>query len=329
MTFVKRILVTGGAGLIGIEVCRQLAEQGHEVRLFDLGEQILRVKHAIGPDIKMFFGSILDLSSLRTAMSDCEIVIHLAALLGVKRSENERLHCIDINIIGTKNVLDIAVQQRIKKIVFASSSEVYGEPLEIPLTEQSLTQGKTVYAVTKLAGEELCRAYAQIFPINYTILRYFNCYGPYQVAQFVIMKFIRNVMNDKPPIIFGDGEQIRSYTYVSDTAKATIMAALSPQTNGEHINIGNGDFPISLRNLAQMVIRIGGKEGLLLPEYRMDFNDSDRNKEREIYKRYCQAEKAKRLLGWRAEIPLEEGIKRVFESGVIFDRWENLYDEGP
>ncbi len=325
----KRIMVTGGSGLIGLEVSRQLAEQGHEVHLFDLGEQIQRVKDAIPGKVRIFYGSILDPTSLRAAMAKCDTVIHLAALLGVKRSETEKLHCIEININGTKNVLDCAIQHRLKKIVFASSSEVYGEPLENPISEQAITQGKTVYAVTKMAGEELCKAYAQIYPIDYTILRYFNCYGPYQVAQFVIMKFINNVMKGKPPVIYGDGKQVRSYTYVSDTARATIIAALSDKANNEILNVGNGDHPVSLNELARLVIKIGGKEGLLKPEYHKDFVDCDRGREREIFERFCNTGKINSLLGWRADISIEEGIKRTFEAGVIFDRWENLYDDGP
>jgi UDP-glucose 4-epimerase len=323
----KSIIVTGGAGLIGLEVCRQLSLMGHEVRLFDLGEQIQRTREAIPDGVKIFYGSIVDLSSMRSAMINCDIVIHLAALLGVKRSEQDKLRCIEINIDGTKNVLDCAVQHSVKKIVFASSSEVYGEPLQNPITEESITQGKTVYAVTKLAGEELCKAYAQKYPINYTILRYFNCYGPYQTAQFVISKFIKTVMDDQRPIIHGDGKQVRSYTYVSDTARATIMSALSERANSEIINIGNGDQPVSLIDLAHAIIDIAGKKSRLQPEFRTDFNNCDRSREREIYVRFCNTQKAKDILGWQAEVSLQQGLKNVMETGVIFDRWENLYDE--
>jgi len=300
---------------------------GHEVHLFDLGEQIQRVRDAVPKNVKIYYGSVVDLSSLRSAMSGCDEVIHLAALLGVKRSEKDKLRCLEINIDGTKNVLDCAVQHRVGKIVFASSSEVYGEPLENPITEDSITQGKTVYAVTKLAGEELCKAYAQKYPIEYTILRYFNCYGPYQTAQFVIAKFIRNVMQGAPPIIQGDGTQVRSYTYVTDTARATAAAALSDQTNGQILNIGNGDNPISLTDLARLIIRIGGKEGELQVQYHRNFENCDRKVEREIFQRYCSSKKAQELLSWRPEVSMEEGVRKVFEAGVIFDRWENLYDE--
>ena len=326
----KTIMVTGGAGLIGREVCKQLAGKGHTVHLFDLGEQIARVEDSLPKEnIKLFYGSVLDSTSLRSAMRHCDIVIHLAALLGVNRSEKEKLHCIEINIEGTKKVLDCIVHQGVEKIVFASSSEVYGEPIENPITEESITQGKTVYAVTKLAGEELCKAYAQIYPVNYTILRYFNCYGPYQVAQFVIMKFINNVMNNKPPVIYGSGKQVRSYTYVSDTAGATVMAALSTKANNDLFNVGNGDEPISIVKLANLVIEIGAKKGKLKPEYRRNFKDCDRKQEREIYERFCTAKKVRKVLGWKPKVSLVSGIKKVFDSGVMFDKWANLYDEGP
>jgi len=324
---IKKIVVTGGSGLIGLEVCRQLAAAGHQVHLFDLGEQIERVRSIIPSTVKVFYGSILDLSSLRQAMRGCGVIIHLAALLGVRRSERDKLRCIEINIQGTKNVLDCAVQHRLKKIVFASSSEVYGEPLKNPITEDFITQGKTVYAVTKLAGEELCKAYAQKYPLKYTIVRYFNCYGPYQTGQFVISRFIANVMNNKPPVVYGDGKQVRSYTYVSDTAAATVKAALTSKSDWRIFNIGSGKEPVSNSELARLVIKIGGKEGILKPENRRDFVDCDRDREREIFRRYCDSKKAQKILNWKPRVSLEEGIRKVFEVGVIFDRWNNLYDE--
>jgi len=313
--------------MIGLELCRQLSDLNNQVHLFDLGEQIKRVSNSISDKVRTYYGSILDHSSLRSAMAECEVVIHLGAMLGVRRTEVDKLRCIEINIEGTKNVLECAVQQRVQKVVFASSSEVYGEPHENPITEEFVTQGKTVYAVTKLAGEELCKAYAQQYPLEYTILRYFNSYGPFQTAQFVITKFISNVLKGLPPVINGDGKQVRSYTYVTDTAKATILAALSDKANREILNIGHGLSPISLKDLAEMIIEIGGKKGILEPEYRRNFEDTDRNREREIFKRFCDSSKVQQLLNWRPEVSLEEGIRKIMEIGIIFERWENLYDE--
>ncbi len=323
----KKILVTGGAGLIGLEVCKQLSKLGHDVNLFDLGEQIKRVEHAIDYDCKIFYGSIVDISSLRNAMSGCDIVIHLAALLGVKRSESDKLRCLEINVDGTKNVLDCAVQHNIEKVVFASSSEIYGEPLNNPINEGNISQGKTIYAVTKLVGEEMCKAYAQKYPLNFTILRYFNCYGPYQTAQFVISKFIKRVMDNKSPVINGDGKQVRSYTFVYDTAKATVLSALTEKSNGEILNIGNGNQPISLIDLATNIIKWSGKEGKISPKLLDNFENTDRNEEREIYERYCDSSKAKKLLNWDVSYSLEEGVKTIIKDGNIFDRWENFNDE--
>ena len=321
------IIVTGGAGMIGLEVCRQLSASGYQVHLFDLGEQIKRVENAIPDGVRVFYGSIIDLSSLRAAMTDCQIVIHLAAMLGVRRSEADKLRCLGINVEGTRNVLDCAVQHRIKKIAFASSSEVYGEPIDNPICEDFITQGKTVYAVTKLAGEELCKAYAQKYPLDYTILRYFNCYGPYQTAQFVIAKFISNVTKGLPPVVNGDGKQVRSYTYVSDTAKATIAAALSDRADGEVLNIGDGNSPISLKDLAVTIIDLAGKKGELEPMFDKKFMDADRSHSREIFNRFCDSSKAKNILSWQPEINLKVGIQQILKTGVIFDRWENLQDE--
>ena len=323
----KKVMVTGGAGMIGLEVCRQLSNLGIEVILLDLGEQIMRVKKAIPSNVKIYYGSICDLSSIRSAMSNCQIVFHLAAMLGVRRTEMDLLRCLEINIEGVKNILGCAVQFDVEKIVFASSSEVYGEPLGNPITEDFTTQGKSVYAITKLAGEELCKAYAQKYPIKYTILRYFNSYGPYQTAQFVISKFIKNVLEGKPPVINGDGNQIRSYTYVADTARATILSGIMGKADGQILNIGNGKQPVSIRELAETVIEIGGQKNKLKPEYRPDFLNADRVKDREIFERFCDSSKAENLLDWKAQINLGEGIRSIIENGVIFDRWEHLYDE--
>ena len=319
----KPVLVTGGAGCIGIQVCRELVNRGFEVHLLDLGEQIARVRPVVPAGVKVFYGSILDVSSIREAMDGCGSVIHLAALLGVRRTEINRLRCLEINVDGTKRVLDCAIQHRIKKFVFASSSEVYGEPLENPITEEFMTQGKTVYAISKLAGEELCKGYAQRYPeFHPVILRFFNAYGPYQAAQFVLPRFILNAIKGKPLVINGSGEQIRSYSYSEDTARGVVEALVQDQANNETINLGNGDHPISLNELAQLVVSLVGTHNVEI-KHAEDFLGTDRSAEREIHRRYCTGEKAKRLLGFDCKVSLEEGIRRIVESQSIFEKWES------
>ena len=317
------VLVTGGAGCIGIQVVRELDRRGIEVHVLDLGEQIARVRQAIPKRVKVFYGSILDVSSIREAMDGCGSVIHLAALLGVRRTEVNRLRCLEINVDGTKRVLDCAIQHRITRFVFASSSEVYGEPLENPITEDTISQGKTVYAVSKLAGEELCIGYAQRYPdFEHVILRFFNAYGPYQAAQFVLPRFIYNAMTGKPIVINGSGDQVRSYCYSEDTGRGVVEALLRTEATGEIINLGSSERPISLKELADLVITAGGNPNVEI-RYAEDFTSTDRHADREIHRRYCSGDKAKRLLEFVPRISLEDGIRRIMESQSVFEKWES------
>ncbi len=331
---IDSVIVTGGAGCIGLEVCKQLSQRGVEVRLFDLPEQILRVKHVIPSAVKISYGSILDPSSLRDAMEGCDAVIHLAAMLGVRRTELNKLRCLDINVEGTKEILEYAVTHRLKKIVFASSSEVYGEPLQNPVNEQAPTLGSSVYAISKLMGEALCKAYAQRYPrLSYVILRYFNTYGPFQTAQFVIPKFVAGVLKDQPPTIYGNGSQKRSYSHVNDVARATVEALLREEADSHIFNIGNGERPIDLWELAHLVISVAGKPNKLVPLHQPDYNFTDRTADREISHRVCDTSKAREVLEVKPHVPLEEGLRLLLESGNIFERWETtelpyLQDDG-
>ena len=243
-------------------------------------------------------------------------------MLGVKRTEVNKLRCLEINIEGTKNVIDCCIQHRVKKIVFASSSEVYGEPFENPVNEKTPTQGKTVYAVSKLAAEELCKGYAQRYPLDYTILRYFNTYGQYQTAQFVLPKFILNALNGRPPIIYGDGDQLRSFCYASDTADGTVRALLSDKASGEVFNIGNSQQKMSLKELANLVLEVTHKDKRITPVFKKGFIGADRVATREINIRYCNISKAKEILGYEPKVDLVTGIKKLSEPGVIFEKWE-------
>ena len=325
----KKVLITGGAGTIGLPLTDELISRGISVVVFDLHEQLKRLNSFINDKAEQFSGSILDSAALRDAMSGCDGVIHLAAHLGVQRTERNRLRCIDINISGTQKVLDACVMNgNIKKIIFASSSEVYGEPLENPISENAITQGKTVYAVTKLAGEELVKAYSAEFPhLNYTILRYFNSYGPHQVSQFVITKFMYRVTLNKSPIIYGDGSQKRSYNFSVDTARGSVDSLVSAKTDSQIINLGNSNEPITLIDLANKIIKIANKENSLEVIVKNTFENTDRDKKREIYQRYCDISLAETLINYKSTISLDEGIKRIFEIDNFHNSWANSEKE--
>ena len=325
----KKILITGGAGTIGIPLTNELIERGINVVVFDLQEQIERLDKFIHPKAKKFSGSILDSAALRDAMTGCDGVVHLAAHLGVQRTERNRLRCLDINITGTNKVLDSCIMSGgIEKIVYASSSEVYGEPLKNPINEGAITQGKTVYAISKLAGEELVKAYSSEFSnLRYSILRYFNAYGPHQVSQFVISKFIHQVSLNQPPTIFGDGSQRRSYNFSRDTARGTADSLLSQKTDGRTINIGNSNEPITLIELANKVIKLSGKEKSLKVNVRNSFENTDRDLKREIFQRYCDTSLAKELINYQSTVSLDEGIREIIDLGEYQSTWASSENE--
>lgn len=297
------ILITGGAGFIGRVVTEELLLQGHKVKTLDLAAMKNICNHQPG--------SILDPYLVTTQIKGCDYVVHLAAALGVRRTESRRLECLYINIQGMINVLEACVKDNIKKIVFASSSEVYGNQNKMPITEESPVNPISNYAITKLMGEEYLRAYFEAYSLNYSVVRFFNVYGERQRDHFVISRFVNAVCNDEPPVIYGDGEQVRSFCYVSDAAKGIIKALFCEKANGEVFNIGNDSEPISVEKLAQKIIGLNGID-TLKPQF-IAMEDSDRSKEREVYNRVPSIEKARKILGCKPSVSLDEGVLRIID----------------
>src|SRR3989338_6107405 len=248
----KKVLITGGAGFIGHTMAKYFASKCLEVKTFDL----FQPPKTVGEHI---VGTIIFPDELYKAMKGCDYVVHLAAVLGVARTENQRLKCLNVNTLGTINVLDAAVKAGIKKIVLSSSSEVYGEPAKTPISEDDKTFPKSVYAVSKLAGEEYVKAYHQTHGLDFSIVRFFNVYGPGQVSEFVMPNFIKAALAGKPIPINGDGSQIRSFCYVDDAAHGVLLALESKKANGEVFNIGNDAAAVSLIDLAHKVLTLAGK----------------------------------------------------------------------
>ncbi len=271
-------------------------------------------------DLEHFQGSILDMTDLSEAFRGCDTVVHLAALLGVRNTEFRRLACLNINIQGTVAVLEACAKERIKRIIFASSSEVYGESSENPITESAPLNPKSIYAVTKLAGEEYVRTYSERYGMDYTIFRFFNAYGSLQVAQFVISRFVQAVIEDRPPLLIGDGSQMRCFCHGRDISDGIIRALFTNKANGETINLGNNQEPITMKELANRVIRISGKTHLQ-PQIATS-TEADRQPERDIYCRVPSIEKAKKLLGFKPAVSLDDGIRSVLEEGGIKQFWQ-------
>lgn len=321
----KKVLITGGAGFIGTALARNLAAKGLEIKIFDLDFQShLSLYEKIGnyPNIERVRGSVLDSTALCNAARGCDYVVHLAAMLGVKRTEAKRMECLDINILGTINVLEACLKEKVEKILFSSSSEVYGEVSGAPVKEDSQKHPVSVYGVTKLAGEEYMRAYAERYGLKYAITRFFNVYGPGQVAEFVMPRFIKNVLENKPPIIYGDGSQIRAFCFVEDAVEGAAKALLSAAGDNQIFNIGNDTEPIVMKDLAKKIITLSSTK--LEPEF-LPMAESDRKPEREILRRIPCIDKARDILKYEPQFSLDQGIKSVLDTNCIIETWfENL-----
>jgi len=303
-----KILTTGGAGFIGSAVAGYLASLGHEIHVLD------RYDVPPIPNVKVFRGSVLDQAAILEAMDGCDYVFHLAAVLGVFRANANPLECLDVNIMGTRNVLECCVKLRVKKVLFSSSSEVYGEPKEIPIAESAQLNPKSEYGVSKVVGEEYCRAYAQCFGLPYVIVRLFNVYGDRQRDDFVMSVFTSAAASGQPLKINGDGQQTRAFCYVDDIAEGMIALLSSDKAVNETFNLGNPSEPTTMLDLAKRVLRHAGKTERLIqfttPE------NADRSPEREIHQRLPNIKKAHDYVQFRPKITLDQGIERVMRYRV-------------
>ncbi len=304
----RKVLVTGGAGFIGSHLCKKLVEMGHSVRTLDVS--LPEAGFFPEKQVEFYRGSTLDINEVIRATQACDGVVHLAAMLGVARTEQQRLGCLNANILGTVNILEACVRDGVKKVVFASSSEVYGDQVGDAFAETSSVNPRTVYAVSKLAGEEFLRAYKDRYGLEYTLVRLFNVYGPGQRDEFVIPRFVSNVLNYVPPKVHGEGNQIRTFSYVSDVVDGITASLESPMANGEVINLGNPTEPISIRDLANRIIKIAGVN--LKPVF-VPYTEADRTQNREVTWRRPSIEKARSLLGYDPSVNLDAGIDLVLD----------------
>lgn len=327
----NRILVTGAAGMIGLALTRNLLRAGYAVRCFDVYEQFLRRKEEVQAlrrlgDVEITPGTILDRWAIAEAAAGCGAVVHLAAMLGVRRTEENRLMCMEINVTGTDNVLSACIKSDVGHVVLASSSEVYGEPTENPVTEETETKGKTVYAVSKLAAEELTIGYHQIrSSLDYTVVRFFNTYGEGQVAQFVLSRFVKRVLAGENPTVYGDGTQQRSFCHVTDAVEGVRLILETPAARNRTYNIGNSAEVFTLAEAARKVIETLAPDSGLGVDI-VGFEGADRPREREIFTRYCNTSRAEKEFGYHPQVSLEEGIRRIAAAPEIHDTWVDLSD---
>jgi UDP-glucose 4-epimerase len=304
----SRILVTGGAGLIGSHIVDELVKEGAIVRVFDSfvrGKMEHLDRARANGRVEVVEGDLRDREALRNAVRDIECVFHQAASWLRICQEDPRLS-LDVNIVGTFNLLEACVDARVKKVVGASSSSVYGEGLYLPADENHPFNNDLFYGAAKIANEQHYRAFYKKYGLDFVAFRYLNVYGPrqpYEAAYMdVIMHFLNRIDAEQPPVVRGDGSATVDLVYVEDVARANVMAMKSGVTN-EFFNVASGK-ETTLKDLAHLLIRLRGKDGKLEPEFQMI--DSGM-----VTRRCGDPAKAREMLGFVATTPVEEGMRRV------------------
>jgi nucleoside-diphosphate-sugar epimerase len=302
----SQILVTGGAGFIGSHLAEVLGGLGASVVVLDDLSGGSAGNIAGFANVQFVEGTILDQATVKRCVGGCRYVFHQAALGSVPGSVDRPLVYCDVNITGTLNILEAAREAKVERVMFAASSSAYGEN-PVPWIETLPPLPKSPYAATKLADEGLMRAYAASFGLDTVSLRYFNIFGPRQNANSayaaVIAAFVKALLGAQKPIIYGDGEQSRDFTYVANVVHANLLAARS--TNpimGEVINVGCG-ARISVNQLAVEMARMLGREDLKAvhqPERVGDIKHS-----------FADIGRAKELLGYRAIVGFEQGLEKT------------------
>ena len=259
----KKIVVTGGAGFIGSNLTRNLAEDNDIVVIDDLSTGYLSNIQDLIDNKSIIFvkGSITDLKLLKKSFKNKDFVFHQAAITSVPRSMRDPLQSNLINIDGTLNVLIAAKENCVKKVVYASSSSVYGDTQTLPIKEDLIPAPLSAYGVSKLTGEYYCHVFTAVYNLPTVSLRYFNVYGPYQDPNgeyaAVIPKFINLVLKNKPPVIFGNGLQTRDFTYIQDVVNANILAMESKAIGV--FNAASGK-QITINQLAKIITEKMGKD---------------------------------------------------------------------
>lgn len=299
-----RPLVIGGAGFIGSSLVRLLASDGPVLVLDDLS-----TGHAANiagvPGADLVEASLLDDEALERVIQEASVVYHLACL-GVRHSIHQPVQNHQVNALGTLKVLETARHHGAERVVYCSTSEVYGTAEHVPMDEHHPTWPHTVYGGSKLAGEAYTRAYHVTYGMPTVVIRPFNAFGPRSHHEGdsgeVIPKFLVRAQNGLPPIIFGDGSQTRDFTFVEDTARAIAAAGVRDAAVGETINVGNG-HEIPVLELARVVADVVGRPDLT-PEMHA-------GRPGDVLRLYADSRKAADVLDWKPAVSLREGLERL------------------
>ena len=301
-----KALVTGGGGFVGSNLVRRLLENGHDVRVLDNFSTGNR--RNVVDEIEIVEGELRSYERVHNATRGVEVVFHQGALPSVPRSVQDPLTTGAVNVEGTLNVLLAARDEGVRRVVFASSSSVYGNTGALPRVESQFPDPISPYAVSKLAAERYCVSFARVYGLETVTLRYFNVFGPRQdpTSQYaaVVPRFIAAIDAGEAVPIYGDGEQSRDFTYVDNVVEANVLAADAPEASGAVLNVATGRSK-SVNGLAETIGEVLGKSVAreYLPDRPGDVRDS-----------WADVTEAKRVLGWEPRVGLEEGLRLAAEA---------------
>jgi NAD dependent epimerase/dehydratase len=320
-----RILITGAGGFIGSHVTELLLREGHRVRALaryngrgDTGH-LRHIPQSLGASLEVRLGDVTDPFLMRDLVADCDIVFHLAALIGIPYSYIAPASYLAINANGTLNVLEACRQAKTPRVIVTSTSEVYGTALYTPIDEKHPLQGQSPYSASKIAADKLAEAYYRSFDLPVVTLRPFNTYGPRQSARAVIPTVLAQALKGAKEIELGNLTPQRDLTFVTDTARAFVLAATASGIEGETIHFGQGSA-ISIQELAELCLQAAGRTARLV-----SVGQRSRPEKSEVDLLLSDSSKAKELLGWAPKVALLDGLRATVE---YVRNHINRYDAG-
>ena len=306
----SKILVTGGAGFIGSNLAEALLRRGHFVRVLDdfsTGRRENLIFDKRYPSLGIMEGDIREAATCREAVKGMEYVFHQAALPSVQRSVEDPATSNAVNVGGTLNILLAAREEGVNRVIYASSSSVYGDTPTLPKHEEMPSHPLSPYALQKYIGEQYCQLFHQLYGLETVSLRYFNIFGPKQdpnsIYSAVIPKFIDALIQGRPPIIFGDGEQSRDFTYVENVVQANLLAMSAEHLHGEAINIACGQRT-SLNQLLDIL------KGILRSKQSPVYEEPRKG---DVRHSLADIRKGKEIMNYEPTVRIEVGLKETVE----------------
>ncbi|MFI0037966.1 NAD-dependent epimerase/dehydratase family protein [Streptomyces mutabilis] len=310
-----RAVVTGGCGFVGSHLVERLVERGDEVTVFDTGPMPSDVPHAVRDQVRPVVGDIRDAAAVRSAVRPgTDVVFHLAAVVGVDQYLARPLDVIDINLTGTRHVLEAAARAGARPVV-ASTSEVFGKNPSVPWPEDGdrvlgpTTADRWTYSSSKALAEHMTFAFSRAHGLGATVVRYFNVYGARQRPAYVISRSVHRVLNGLPPLVYDGGRQTRAFTHVSDCVEGTVMAAESRRSADQAFNIGSMQ-ETTVGEAVRLVVDLAGAGVRAVP---VDTGDQLGPAYEDLRRRVPDTRKAREVLGWTCRTALRDGLRQTVD----------------